>query len=175
MAHERIPPCSRERLDEQFTTLMQELGDDVFRLCYLLLRNRTLAEDASQEVFLKVYRKMHTLREPQHTRTWVISIAVNTCRDIRRCAWLRHTDMRVALEDLPPGTCEFTAEDDSIVREVMALEPRYREILLLHYYQNMSATECAAALHLTLSGFYRRLKKAQSKLKPRPERWDFDE
>ena len=175
MAQKSIPACDRDRLDAQFTALMQEMGDDVLRLCYLLLRNRTLAEDAMQDVFLKVYRKMDTLREPQHTRTWVISITVNTCRDIRRSAWLRHTYMRVALEDLPPGTCEFTAEDDSVVREVMALEPRYREILLLHYYQDMSATECAAALHLTLSGFYRRLKKAQSKLKPRLERWVLDE
>ena len=67
------------------------------------------------------------------------------------------------------------SRDDSVLREVMALEPKYREVLLLHYYQNMNAAECAHALHMTTSGFYRRLKKAQARLKPELERWGFDE
>lgn len=165
----------KDELDMRFTALMEDLSDEVLRLCYFLLRDRTLAEDAMQEVFLKAYRRMNTVRQPEYLKTWLISIAVNTCRDIRRSAWLRHTDMSVSIDDLPPASCEFSAEDDSIVREVMALEPKYREIILLHYYQDMNAAECAAALHLTVSGFYRRLKKAQSKLKPRLERWVFDD
>lgn len=104
-----------------------------------------------------------------------MAIAVNTCRDVRRSAWLRHTDRRVNLEDLPPAACEFTAEDDSIVREVMRLKPAYREAILLRYYQELEPEECAQALGLTLSGFYRRLKRAQAALKPRLERWVFDE
>ncbi len=172
--HHYAAPQTREELDARFTALMQEMADDVLRLCYLLLRDRALAEDAMQDVFLKVYRKMDSLRQPQYARTWVISIAVNTCRDIRRSAWMRHTDMRVALEDLPPAVCEFTAEDDSVVQEIMALEPKYREILLLHYYQDMSAAQCARVLRLTPSGFYRRLKKAQDKLREHLERWVFD-
>ena len=67
------------------------------------------------------------------------------------------------------------SRDDSVLREVMALEPKYREVLLLHYYQNMNAAECAHALHMTTSGFYRRLKKAQARLKPELERWGLDE
>ena len=57
----------------------------------------------------------------------------------------------------------------------MALEPKYREVLLLHYYQNMDAAECARALRITVSGFYRRLKKAQARLKPELERWGLTE
>ena len=104
-----------------------------------------------------------------------MSIAVNTCRDIRRSAWLRHIDRRVALEDLPPAVCDFTPADDSVVLEIMSLAPKYREALLLHYYQDMSAEDCAKALHLTVSGFYRRLKRAQAQLKTQLERWGFDE
>lgn len=85
--------------------------------------------------------------------------------------WLRHTDRSVALDDLPPACADFTEADDSVVREVMALPVKYREAILLHYYQDMSAESCAKALRLTVSGFYRRLKKAQQLLKPRLERW----
>ena len=139
------------------------------------MQDRALAEDASQEVFLKDYKRLHTLRERKYAKTWLVSIAVNTCRDQLRAAWLRHTDRSVSLEDLPPAACDFTEQDDSVLREVMALEPKYREVLLLHYYQNMDAAECARALRITVSGFYRRLKKAQARLKPELERWGLNE
>ena len=139
-----------------------------------LLKSASAAEDASQEVFIKAYKRADTLRQREYTKTWLVSIAVNTCRDIRRSAWLRHIDRRVALEDLPPAVCDFTPADDSVVREIMSLAPKYREALLLHYYQDLSAEDCAKALHLTVSGFYRRLKRAQAQLKTQLERWGFD-
>lgn len=166
---------SRAEQDEWLAELMQTYGDDILRLCYVILQDRALAEDASQEVFLKAYKRLHTLRERKYAKTWLVSIAVNTCRDQLRAAWLRHTDRSVSLEDLPPAACDFTEQDDSVLREVMALEPKYREVLLMHYYQNMDAAECARALRITVSGFYRRLKKAQVRLKPELERWGLNE
>ena len=88
---------------------------------------------------------------------------------------MRHNDLRVSLDDLPPASCEFTAEDDSVVREVMRLKLKYKEAILLRYYQDLSPEECARALGMTVSGFYRRLHRAQEALKPRLERWVFDE
>ena len=53
---------SRAEKDEWLSELMQTYGDDILRLCYVILQDRTLAEDASQEVFLKAYKRLHTLR-----------------------------------------------------------------------------------------------------------------
>ena len=158
-----------------FTALMREYADDVLRLCYVYLRDRQLAEDAMQDVFLKAYRHMAALRNEESQRAWLMKIAVNTCRDARRSAWMRHNDLRVSLDDLPPASCEFTAQDDSVVREVMRLKPKYKEAILLRYYQDLSPEECARALGMTVSGFYRRLHRAQEALKPKLERWVFDE
>lgn len=163
-----------QALTEQFTQLMQSAYDDILRFCFMTLGDRMMAEDAAQEVFIKAYRHIHTLRETAYAKTWLTSIAINTCRDIRRSAWLRHTDRSVSLEDLPPASCEFTPQDDSIVREIMQLPQKYREVILLHYYQDMSAAQCAQALRISSSGFYRRLKKAQALLKSKLERWVFD-
>ena len=160
------PSMTQPEKDRLLDEWMRDFGDDIFRLCFIILQDRMLAEDASQEVFIKAYKRADTLRQREYT---------NTCRDIRRSAWLRHIDQRVALEDLPPAVCDFTPADDSVVREIMSLAPKYREALLLHYYQDMSAEDCAKALHLTVSGFYRRLKRAQAQLKTQLERWGFDE
>lgn len=54
---------SRAEKDEWLSELMQTYGDDILRLCYVILQDRTLAEDASQEVFLKAYKRLHTLRQ----------------------------------------------------------------------------------------------------------------
>lgn len=159
--------------DQQFTRLMQCYASDVLRMCYFFLQERPLAEDAMQEVFLKAYRHLETMNQSE--KAWLMKITVNTCRDMRRSAWLRHVDRRIVLEDLPPAVCAFTPQDDSIVREVMALKPAYREVILLYYYQDLTPAECAKTLGLTLSGFYRRLKRAQIALKPKLERWVFDE
>lgn len=169
------PSMTQAEKDRLLDELMRSYGDDILRLCFIILQDRMFAEDASQEVFIKAYKRMDTLRQREYAKTWLISIAVNTCRDVRRSAWLRHIDRRVALEDLPPAVCDFTPEDDSVVREIMALAPKYREALLLHYYQDMSAEDCARALHLTVSGFYRRLKRAQAQLKVQLERRGLDE
>lgn len=163
----------RQERSERFIRLMQSYGNDVLRMCYMLLRDRMLAEDAMQEVFLKVYRHLDT--PPKNEHAYLMTIAVNTCRDIRRSAWLRHNDRRVSLDDLPPASCEFTPEDDSILREVMALKPAYREAILLRYYQELEPEVCAHALGLSPSGFYRRLRRALAVLKPRLERWVLDE
>lgn len=167
------PPPGRQERSELFIHLMQSYGNDVLRICYVLLRDRMLAEDAMQEVFLKVYRHLDT--PPQNERAYLMTIAVNTCRDIRRSAWLRHNDQRVSLDDLPPAACDFTSEDDSILCEVMALKPAYREAILLRYYQELEPEVCAQALGLSPSGFYRRLRRALAALKPRLERWGLNE
>ena len=60
---------SRAEKDEWLSELMQTYGDDILRLCYVILQDRTLAEDASQEVFLKAYKRLHTLRQ----RGWFLS------------------------------------------------------------------------------------------------------
>ena len=60
---------SRAEQDEWLAELMQTYGDDILRLCYVILQDRTLAEDASQEVFLKAYKRLHTLRQREYAKT----------------------------------------------------------------------------------------------------------
>ena len=165
----------REKWDRAFTDLMRAYADDVLRLCYVMLHSRQQAEDAMQDTFLKAYRRMDALSKAESQKAFLMKIAVNTCRDALGSAWLRHNDLRVSLDDLPPASCEFTATDDSVVREVMRLKPKYKEAILLRYYQDLPPEDCARALGITLSGFYRRLKRAQEALRPRLERWVFDE
>ena len=77
------PPMTQPEKDRLLDEWMRDYGDDILRLCFVILQDRMLAEDASQEVFIKAYKRLDTLRQREYSKTWLVSIAVNTCRDIR--------------------------------------------------------------------------------------------
>ena len=73
----------------EFGRLVELYQGPVLRMCVLTLRDKTLAEDATQETFLKVYRALDTFRGESSEKAWIMKIAVHTCWDINRSAWFR--------------------------------------------------------------------------------------
>lgn len=155
--------------------LMMQYGTVLLRMCTIHLRDAALAEDAVQDTFVKAYQRLDNLRDAGRERSWLMSIALNTCRDYLRTAWLRHIDRRVSIDLLPEPTCESIWPDPTVINEVMRLPTRQREAVLLRYYQGMKLHEVADALHISPSTVKQRLDKANILLRGRLERWYFDE
>ena len=160
----------RQRLE----AWIEEYGDAVLRTCYIYLADRVLAEDALQDTFLKVWRSMDRFegRNGSSVKTWIIRIAINTCKDMRRSAYFRHIDRSISLDQLPEGEIPFTMEDDTITRAVMALKTPWKEAVLLCWYQQLSADEAAQALSVSRSTVYSRLEKARKLLRKELETWE---
>ena len=97
-------------------------------------------------------------------------IAINTCRDFRRSAWFRYLDRRITPEDLPLAATP--AEEDSIAltAAIMRLPQKLQEVTLLHYYQDMTTREIAAALQISQSSVSSRLVCARTRLRAFLER-----
>ena len=83
--------------NKEITRLVEEYGDDVLRIATVILRSKELAEDVYQETFLRAVRSFSNFRKESSEKTWLISIAVNICRDYMRSAWKRRV---VVTEDL---------------------------------------------------------------------------
>lgn len=142
----------------------------LLRTCFLLLGDTQLAEDALQEVFLKAWRGCESFRGEASEKTWLMRIAINTCRDLQRSRWLKHIDRRVNLDELPEGSTEFVA-DDTVVRAVLSLPKALRQVVVLKYYQEMTISEVMEALGLSRRTVYNRLRKAEKALKCSLEEW----
>lgn len=142
-------------------------GTAILRTCFVCLADAREAEDAMQETFLKAWRKMDSFehRNGAGEKTWLTHIALNVCRDMQRTRWFRHVDRRRALEDLPQGMTAALPEERELLLEIMTLPDKYREPLLLYYYQDMTLDETAAALEISRSAVYNRLRKAEKLLK----------
>ncbi|MBR5379428.1 MAG: sigma-70 family RNA polymerase sigma factor [Clostridia bacterium] len=153
---------------------MSQYGESLLRMCYSYLGDRSLAEDAVQETFLKAWKGFGRFRGESSERTWLMRIAINTCRDIRRGAWFRHIDRSVSLDQLSDLEVSFDMRDDAVTKAVMKLRPRLREAVLLRWYQGLSAEETAQALGISRSTAYERLNRAQAILKRELEEW-YDE
>ena len=154
--------------------LMEQYGSSLLRMCALYLKDAALAQDAVQETFLKAYRHWNDYRGQAAEKTWLTSIARNVCRDYLRTAWFRHQDRRMDIASLPEKPSAFVFPDNTVLTEVMRLPVKYREVILLRYYQGMKIKEVAQALHLSIGRVRSRLNRANAILKSRLKEW-YDE
>ena len=149
---------------QALTRMVAEYQGALLRMCYLYLQDASAAQDAVQETFLKAYKGYEAFRGESQERTWLMSIAINVCRDMNRSAWLRHIDRRVTPEDVPLPAPQ--AEEALALAEAIRRMPnRHRDVILLYYYQDMTIKEVAEALHAAPSTILKRLNQAKDKLK----------
>lgn len=153
--------------EQQFCDLVSTYQTALLRMCYLGLQDRVLAEDAVQETFIKVWKSYHTFRDECSVKTWIMRIAVNTCRDMQRSWWAKHISRHVTLDMLALTREAEGVSDDAVAlnNEIASLPLKLREVVLLYYYQNMQVNEIAEALGIAPSSVSGRLKRAKDKLR----------
>lgn len=129
-----------------------------------------------QDTFLKAWKHMEQFdkQESISEKAWLMRIAINTCHDYHRSRWFRHIDMRRALEDIPPAV-NTQADDHALLMDVYELPEKYKQVILLYYYQEMTLDETAQVLDMSRSAVHKRLTKARELLKGRLTGRDDDE
>ena len=151
---------------ELISQLIWNYEKDLLRLCYAYLMDVTLAEDAVQETFLKAYSHIDTFRGSSSAKTWLVRIAINVCKDMRRSAWFRLVRNAVTLDTLQIATPEDGRDIQlSLAAEIMHLPAACREVVLLYYYEGFTQAETAEALRISVATVHRRLQKAHMLLK----------
>lgn len=161
--------------EETLERLMDDYGTEVKRLCTLQLRDAAQAEDASQEVFIKAWRALDSFRNDCGERAWLMRIAVNTCRDHWRTAWLKNSGRRISADALETRAYEDEYKDGTVSQAIKSLPYKIRMAVLLRYYQALTIAEVASAMNVSPATVKRQLSKANKLLRPKLERWYFNE
>lgn len=141
---------------------LEAYGDLINRTCCLILGDRALAEDAAQETFIRAWKSMAQFKGDASPKTWLTRIAINVCRNVRRTAWFRRNDRSVTPEDLPLSA---PAEDRTLLLTVQQLPEKYKQVVILRYYQGMSLEEAGQVLGISRSAAHHRLQKALKQLR----------
>ena len=143
-------------MHDDFRTLYDRDYPRVAAYCFQLVRDRELAADLAQESFARLFARWVTVREPT---AYVFHIATN----LVRAAWTaRARDVRV----LPTLVDETTAQvvDHSVRDAVQRLPERYRELVLLHYYADLTVPDVARAVRRPEGSVKRMLNEARALL-----------
>ena len=159
-----IPVQGPDR-EERLNQMVIAYEKDLLRLCCVYLRDVDLAQDAVQETFLKAYRRMDRFEGKASEKTWLMRIAINTCKDMLRGGWFRHTDRRAVVEELPLPVAPPSVEHIALMNAIMALPPKQMEVILLHCDQGLNIRETARALGITPPAVINRLNKARAALR----------
>ena len=157
--------------DQWLEDAMTQWEVPLLRTCYLLLRDAALAEDAVQETFLRAWRAHDDYRREASEKTWLMRIAVNTCRDMLRSGWFRRIERRVDMSDLPEPVEPFSEPDDTITHAILSLSDNLRQVVTLRYYQGFTVQEVADVLRIHRRTVYYRLEKAERALRATLEEW----
>lgn len=157
--------------DIEIKRLMELYGQDVLRTAVLYLKNRHNAEDAFQEVFIKVYKKFGTFRNQSSEKTWILSITMNVCRDMLRSSWLKKV---IPTDRLGSGKNSGSDIENKMIKkdekrilfdEVTSLPPVFKEVVILYYYQNYDTGEISRIVKTSEGTVRSRLHRARELLK----------
>ncbi len=156
--------------------LITEYGDSIFRMCYLYLRDYHHAEDAVQETFIKAMRYYDSYEGRAEEKTWLIRIAINTCKNMMRTRWFQRKPLEeykiesteIEIDGTNPE--ERVIENLIVSQAIMELPVKDREVLILYYYQEFKIKEIAQIIGKSESVAAQRLQRSRMKLKKILER-----
>ena len=147
--------------NQQYTCLVKKYIDMVFRIALSSTNSVADAEDIVQNVFLALLREKKDFAGEDHIRHWLIRVAVNEGKKWHRSPWRRH----VSYEDLSGALPTAPGRDREILEAVMALPPKYRLPIYLHYYEEYSTQEVAEILKIPKGTVCTNLRRGREMLK----------
>lgn len=154
--------------------LYNQYGNYLLRTCFLYLGDKSLAEDALQDTMIKVYKNHQTFRKDADEKTWITRIAINVCKDYLKSSWFKKVDVMSNLLDIEVIDETTKESDDRLLEHIIKLPFKYKEILLLHYYNELSIPEISKMLQISASNVTTRLNRARKKLKIKLEGGGYD-
>lgn len=146
----------------EFQNAVGQYQDMVYRIALHQFGVSQDAEDAVQEVFLRLYTEEKSFEGGEHLRRWLIRVTINVCKDALKSPWRRR---RVPLDAVPDQPVFDRPEERELYQAVMALPEKYRTVLDLFYYEELSTKEIATLLGLRQSAVTTRLSRARELLK----------
>lgn len=149
---------------EAFGELVLRYQTSVFNVCYRILHERLEAEDMTQETFLRARERLQTFDEARPFGPWIRRVAANIC--LNHLEAQRQTapldEERDAAESHGPESQVEAQERSKQIREALASLPaRYRVVIELRHYQELSYDEIAAELNIPLSDVKSQLFRAR--------------
>jgi RNA polymerase sigma factor (sigma-70 family) len=152
--------------ESAFARIVAAHHDDMTRVCFVICSDLDVADEAVQAAWLIAWRKLHSLRDPDRLRSWLVSVAANEARQLVR-GRMRRTVMELAVADgATPGVDPaLRVRDLDLANALARLDPDDRALLALRYVAGFDSNELARATGRSASGTRARLARLLERLR----------
>ena len=150
------------RSEQEANRAIERYADTVRRICMIHLKNHADTEDIFQNVFLKYVLSTAVFENEEHEKAWFIRVTINACRELLKSFFRSRT---VSLDTLLDQPAELTQEDHTVLEAVLALPPKYRDVVYLHYYEGYTAPQIGQILKKNVNTIYTLLGRAKQALR----------
>ncbi len=141
---------------QQFNSVYSQYATMLFQIAYSYLKDTSLSEDVMQNSFLKLLLNKKDIPDDK-LKFWLVRVVINECKTIlRKNKKLAEVDVEL----LPDKS-----KDNDILELVYSLDEKYRQVIVLHYYQGFKTDEIAKTLNVSQSAVLKRLERARQMLK----------
>ena len=144
---------------DDIETLISQYGNMLFRLCLIMLKNESDAEDAIQETYIKYFQKAPLFDSKEHQKAWLIRVATNKCRDMLRFR-VRHP--QIDDEDISKFIPD--SSDSGILEALTMVPEKFRLVLTLYYIEEYRIEDIATIIGRSSSAVKMRLQKGRKLL-----------
>jgi len=163
--------------------LFELLGKSIYNRSLFMLKNEALASDAVQEILLKAFQRIKTLKEEDKLEAWINRLTYNYCIDhFRKEKKLNETSIS-AVENSEEFSFDLIDEIDrlqgleelkeELSTHIEALKEVDRTVLMMYYWENYSVNEIAEIMQLSPSAVKMKLSRTREQLKTRLEKAGF--
>lgn len=152
---------SRQSLCADDLEVINQYSDMVYRMAYSMVKNKFDAEDIHQEVFIRYLKKHPAFESAEHEKAWFLRVTINLCKNLWKTAWKQKV-VSLGEHDWEEETEE---REDEIIEIVKQLPQKYRMVIHLFYYEELSIEEISKVLHTKPSTVRTRLTRGRAKLK----------
>lgn len=154
-------------MTEHLKEVMEAYGEYCIRVAYLYVKDWAAAEEIVQDVFLAYYKQQHRFAGRSSLKTYLVKITVHKSHDYLR-SWKRKVGLFMPTKAGTPSVEAIKIQQEQqseLLDALLKLPIKYREILLLHYYDDYKIREIADILQVSESTVKTRLVRGRDKLK----------
>lgn len=154
--------------DEYFRYILENYSDTIIRLCYTHTNNMSDAEDIAEDTFCELVRSKPSFDSQEHEKAWLLRVAVNKCKNHMKSARVR-LNVSIDDENMPeiadPSTVGHDDGGGRVREAVMSLPEKYRIVIHLFYFEDLSIEEIARVIRLPKATVGTRLARGRALLK----------
>jgi len=151
------------RTESDILQTIEQYSDSLYKITFSYTRCKATAEDILQDTYLKYMKCEINFENDVHKKAWLIRVAINECKKFHRLFW---NSKRIPLEDI--YTFE-TPERHEIFYSVVKLPQKYRIVIHLFYYEELSVKEISKILSINENTILSRLHRGRKMLKEKSE------